>query len=173
MSRAVNPWLVLVPSVLALAACSGGSGGVGDGSLRINEVMSDNKRARVDEMGESDDYIELVNADTRPIRLSRYTIEDKSGERARLPERVLGPREVVLLFADASPDQGPDHLPFKLASAGDRLVLRGALQETDLLDLPALGPDQALMRIPNAEGPFVPCGRPSPGRPNADSCEQP
>jgi hypothetical protein len=161
----------LVWSCLTLAACGGGGGPAGEGALRINEVVSDNKRAFLDELGEADDYIELVNADARPIRLSGYTLEDKSGERARLPDRVLGPGEVVLLFADAAPDQGPEHLPFKLGSGGDRLVLRGALQESDRLEIPSLGPDQALMRVPHAEGRFVPCDRPSPGRRNADRCD--
>ena len=39
------------------------------------------------------------------------------------------------------------------------------------VDIPALGPDHAFMRVPHAEGPFVRCARPSPGRPNADVCE--
>lgn len=156
-----------------LAGCGGAAGAPGDGALRINEVVSDNQRASVDAMGEADDYIELVNADTRPIQLAGYTIEDGSGARARLPERVLAPGETLLLFADGTPEQGPGHLPFKLASSGDRLVLRATFGVEDRVEIPPLEPDQAFMRIPNATGPFVACDRPSAGRANGDRCEPP
>ena len=112
--------------------------------------------------------IELVNADTRPIELSRYILEDKSGASAHLPQRVLDPGRAFVVFADATPDQGPKHMPFKLGADGDLLVLRTASREYDRVTIPPLEPNRVFARVPHAEGPFVVCNRPSPGRTNLE-----
>ena len=112
-----------------------------DSALVINEVMSDNEGACIDNAGEADDYIELVNTGDAPVVLSAYALSDKSGTRAQLPKQMLAPGQTVLFFADGTPDQGPSHLPFKLSASGDKLVLRTALSTLEEIRIPKLEPN--------------------------------
>src|SRR6476620_5865573 len=82
-----------------------------DDPLRISEVMSSNDGAWLDERGEADDFIELVNVGAEPLDLAAYVIGDQPGKSVPLPTRSLGPGEFVVLFADDEPEQGPLHLP--------------------------------------------------------------
>src|SRR5262245_57411452 len=123
--RRARAWLAA--SLLA-AACSRDNGlPFAESALVINEVMSDNEGACIDNAGEADDYIELANTGDVPVELSVYALSDKSGTRAQLPRRELAPGETVLFFADGAPEQGASHLPFKLSASGDRVVLRTAI----------------------------------------------
>ena len=75
-----------------------------DVGLRINEVLAANDGAAVDELGESDDFIELLNVSDAPIALGALWIAD-SDHQVRLPARTLAPGEHLLLWADDAPDQ--------------------------------------------------------------------
>src|SRR5688572_27318482 len=46
--------------------------------LRINEALSDNDGVGVDELGETDDYVELYNSGAKPIALTDYRLRDSS-----------------------------------------------------------------------------------------------
>ena len=96
-----------------------------DAPLLITEIVANNEGVWVDEVGEADDFIELVNQTDAPLWLGAYSISDKASKAVPLPARVLAPREVILIWADASPHQGPAHLPFKLSSTGETLFLWG------------------------------------------------
>src|SRR5690606_33325470 len=109
------------------------------GALRLNEAMSQNDGAWVDEFGEADDWLELFNPGSQSVRLSDYRIIDGSGALVRLPEVELRSNGRIVLFADDSPEQGLLHLPFKLSSSGDELrLLDDADQVVDSLTLPEL-----------------------------------
>ncbi|MBN1607193.1 MAG: lamin tail domain-containing protein [Polyangiaceae bacterium] len=138
--------------------------------LRFNEIVSDNEGVWVDELGETDDYVELYNASDHSLELGDYWISDSSGPH-RLPEASLAPGEVQLLWADGSPKQGRLHLPFKVSSSGERLVLhdaRGSL--VDLVEVPELEAHHAYQRMPDGAGAFVDCGWATPGRLNGSAC---
>src|SRR3954463_6245144 len=83
--------------------------------LRINEVMTGNDGAWVDERGETDDFIELVNTGDRTILLSDYALGDEPDKATPLPEVELEAGATRLLWADSDPEQGALHLPFKLS----------------------------------------------------------
>jgi hypothetical protein len=137
--------------------------------LRINEVVSDNEGVFIDELGETDDYVELYNASDRTLRLSDYVIVNKKDH--ALPPIELAPGAVQLLWADGSPEQGPLHLPFKLSSSGESLVLvRHDGYEVDRVLVPPLEQHHAFARQPDGDGPFRDCGWASPGRNNGSSC---
>ncbi len=139
-------------------------------TLRINEVVSNNEGAWLDELGEADDYVEVINIGTEPVDLAHFQIRDRSGERP-LPSSKLGPSEVRLLFADDSPEQGPNHLPFKISASGEPLALvarDGAI--IDAVEVPALEEHHAFLRLPDGTGDFVDCGWATPGRPNGELC---
>src|SRR5258706_8722076 len=57
--------------------------------LRINEVMTANDGAWVDEAGQTDDFIELVNTSDHAISLSDFALSDKPGKATALPEVMV------------------------------------------------------------------------------------
>jgi hypothetical protein len=139
--------------------------------LAINEIVSVNDGIWVDEAGEDDDYVEIVNTARVPVSTAHYVLGDGSGVRAALPLRMLKPGELLLLVADATPQQGPLHLPFKISGRGDVLVLGNARGwAIDRVEVPPLEVNEALARLPSGTGQMSRCGRPSPGRPNGQTC---
>lgn len=140
-------------------------------SLRINELMASNDGAWVDELGETDDWVELVNASLQPISLTGWTLVDRSGRLGQLPELTLNPSERVVLWADGQLEQGERHLPFKLSASGDELTLRapdGAIADQVTIDTLAL--NESLARFPDASGEWERCRYASPRRSNGDEC---
>jgi hypothetical protein len=155
--------------LLSLAACNFQNRG-----LVINEVMASNDNAWHDEWGEDEDYVEVINASDRTIKIGGYVLTDGSGERSRLPDIELKPGELYMLVADKSPEQGPHHLPFRLSSTGDTLVLGDAHGfAVERLELPVLGINATLQRFPNGRGELVVCEHPSPARDNGAACAAP
>jgi hypothetical protein len=141
------------------------------GDLVINEVMSQNEGAWIDEAGEADDWVEVVNRSSRDLSLAEYALRDGAGETFALPARVLAPGESVLIWVDSDPGQGELHASFKLSAAGERLSLVDRSDvDVDAVDVPALGVNQTLARFPNAEGAPSLCRYATPGRPNPTVC---
>jgi hypothetical protein len=143
-----------------------------DDPLRINELMSSNDGAWLDEQGEADDFIELLNTGDATLELSDYVLGDRPGHAWRLPSWQLAPRAIVVLWADDEPEQGPLHLPFKLSASGDELLLgRDQGTAVDRAQLPALAPNESYARLPDGAGAFEPCRYATPERSNGESCE--
>lgn len=158
----------------ALIACMTGACNSAEHGLVINEIVSVNDGAWADEWGEDEDYIELVNTSNKPIRTGGYVLSDDSGKRAKLPDRELRPGEMMLLVADGSPEQGPMHLPFKISSQGDVLILGDAHGfAVERVEVPALAINEALLRVPHALGDLVRCSGLSPGKSNGRVCGAP
>lgn len=144
-------------------------------ALRVNEVMSANDGAWVDEAGETDDFIELINTGKRALSLADYALSDKSGEATVLPKLELAPGATVLLWADNDPEQGALHLPFKLSSSGTPVLLwaAGTCELVDKVEVPALPESESYARLPDGVGDFTICRYATPERENGDSCEPP
>ena len=158
--------LTLLCLALAQAACNFQNRG-----LVINEVMASNDNAWHDEWGEDEDYIELVNTTGHAIRLGGYVLGDASGKRSALPDVELKSGEVYMLVADAAPEQGPNHLPFRISSKGDVLVLGDAHGfAVERVELPPLGINATVQRFPNGRGELVVCDYASPAADNGPSC---
>jgi hypothetical protein len=142
--------------------------------LRINEVLSSNDGVNVDELGETDDWIELINESEQPIELAGYALNDGDGAAAALPDRTLMPGETLLLWADRGPEQGPHHLPFKLDADGEPVVLWAApCVAADVIELPALPINESYARLPDASGSPQLCRYATPGRKNGERCDPP
>lgn len=168
------------------AASGGGSSGGGNvggsggsegeplpplGDLVINEVMSRNEGAWIDEQGEADDWLELVNRSERTLELGDYGLQDAGGIRVELPARSLEPGQSVLVWVDSDPSQGELHLPFKIAAEGERLVLTDRdLVEVDWAEVPALEVNQVYARFPSGQGPLRACRYATPGSDNGATC---
>ncbi len=168
-----------------LAAC--GTGGPGDSAnpdagvtptvstaLAINEVMSANEGAWIDENGETDDWLEIVNRGTSPVALSQFWLADSAGVRVRLagPDLAAGGRRV--LWTDGDESQGQTHLPFKLSSGGDQLTLTDQIERVvDEVSVPALGSNEVFARFPDARGNWTVCRYASPEADNTSDCAPP
>lgn len=143
-------------------------------ALAINEVMADNDGAWIDETGEADDWIELINRGSESIALDDFWLQDGSGTRVRLPGGRLAPGERRLLWADGDESQGAAHLPFKLSSAGDALIVTDSEgHAVDEASIPPLATNQALARFPDGNGAFVVCRYATPLRENGSDCLPP
>jgi hypothetical protein len=154
---------------------SAASAALGEAPLRINEVMTANDGAWVDEAGETDDFIELMNTGDEPIQLASYLIGEKPGGATALPARVLAPQATVIVWADDDVAQGALHLPFKLAREGATVLLWSAPQceLVDRVDVPSLPPSESYARLPDGSGHFTQCRYATPDRANGERCEPP
>ncbi|HEX5100209.1 MAG TPA: lamin tail domain-containing protein, partial [Polyangiaceae bacterium] len=138
--------------------------------LRINEVVSNNEGVYVDERGEADDYVELINVSDHTLRLSEYVLIDHSGANS-LPSLELAPGELQVLWADEAPEQGRLHLGFRISAAGEELVLqKNTGEELDRVLVPPLADHHAYVRMPDGTGAFSDCSWASPNRENGSSC---
>ena len=183
-STVLRPWpLALVGT--ALLGCgtpsAGGSANPDAGvsppleqRLVINEVMSQNEGAWIDERGETHDWIELVNRGSERIRLGDHWLADGSGQRARLSGPDIMPGEHRLLWADGDASGRAGHLPFKLDSGGEQLVLSDAEQQTlDQVDVPELSANVVFARYPDGSGALGVCRYASPLADNGAACLPP
>ncbi|XXX77395.1 PEP/pyruvate-binding domain-containing protein [Sorangium sp. So ce134] len=144
------------------------------GDLRINEVMTGNDGAWVDEIGETDDFIELVNIGDRPLDLGRYFLGDKLGKATRLPAQTLEPGKTALFWADDTPEQGARHLPFKLSNSGARVLLWSpSCALADAMDVPELPRSESYARLPDGTGEPSICRYATPERENGETCDPP
>jgi hypothetical protein len=141
--------------------------------LRFNEIVSNNAGVWIDERGEADDYIEIINAASEPRDLGQYVIGDSSAV-VELPRITLAPNQIVLLWADGHSEQGVSHLGLKVSAQGEALTLRrhnGTI--VDQVNVPPLAAHHAYQRMPDALGPFADCGWATPARLNGDTCGPP
>lgn len=142
--------------------------------LRINEVMTANDGAWIDERGETDDFVELVNTSQNTIALGDYFLGDKPGKATRLPEVELEAGKTILLWADDEEEQGSLHLPFKLSSSGTPVLLWSeSCKLVDLVEVPELPPSESFARLPDGSGDFSICRYATPDRANGELCGPP
>ncbi len=91
--------------------------------LEISEVQTHS--ALLDERGQPSDFVELRNTGPAPVTLEGLALRDGlfTGERTYSLTGTLQPGEYRFYFADADPNQGPLHMPFKLSNEGDSVWL--------------------------------------------------
>ncbi len=125
------------------------------GSIVINEWMAFNESENTDEYGEYNDWIELFNNSNQYINLEGYFISNKVTERTKykFPTLILEPYGFKLLWADEDSLQGEFHLPFKLDSERDDLVLsRPDTSTIDYFSFNDLAYNTSISRYPNGTG---------------------
>lgn len=143
--------------------------------LVINELMSDNDAAWIDEAGEVGDYIEIANVSGRTVKLRDYALRGASGRAFEFPDAELAAGGFVVVFADDDEAQGPLHASWKLSSNGERVELfeRASGRVLDDVELPALGLNETFARFPSGTGELEVCRYASPERDNGPSCSPP
>ena len=94
--------------------------------LAINEICADNESVLADELGEYDDWIELINTTDEPISLSDYYLTDDFKDEPyqwALPDTEILPGARGVIWADKAPEQGAWHANFSLSKNGDEVSL--------------------------------------------------
>jgi len=101
--------------------------------LRITEVAASNRSGPTDSAGETEDWVELVNASDSPLSLEGYFLTDNRRRPLKWPfpsDAVLGPGERILVWCDGETDEnGAEefHAGFKLNADGDDVSVADAL----------------------------------------------
>ena len=143
-----GPFKILNPSFNS-------SNGNHPSGLVINEWMPYNESEEEDEFGEYNDWIELYNNSNQSINLQGYFLSNKANEATKyqFPNISIGSDEYLVLWADEDTLQGDLHLPFKLDSERDDIVL--ARPDTSTIDYffhHNVDSNLTQVRIPNGTG---------------------
>lgn len=96
--------------------------------LYLNEICATNKQY-VDEMRESDDWIEIYNAGSSPVDLAGMYLSDSRGKLTKwqVPEgspeqTVVAAKSYITIWADEQVEQGVMHASFALSSSKRQTV---------------------------------------------------
>jgi hypothetical protein len=116
-------------------------------NLRINEWIADPISGQ--------DWFELYNRDTAPVELSGLALTDDpslagQGKYRISPLSFIADRGWVKWIADEQPEQGPNHVNFRLDRAGELLRIYGPFQNLiDSVDFGWQPPGASLGRWPD------------------------
>lgn len=174
MRRLVLPTLSCL--ALSIAACGADPTTTDDpraGQVKINEVMASNGAACADDIGEFDDWIELINTGDADVALDGIAISDDRTvfDKAALDGLTIPAGGRLLLVADGTPAQGPLHLPFRLSAAGEELLLFIGEAPIDEVTWTSALTDVSLARFPDGSGDFSTCALSTCGAENGATCE--
>jgi CotH kinase protein/FlgD Ig-like domain/Lamin Tail Domain len=141
--------------------------------LELNEVMAENDTTIADGFGEFDDWLEFFNGTNVVVSLDSLYVTDDLAFPTR--HRLAGGLQVepfnhLVLWADGSPEQGPDHLNFDLSENGDAIHVFAPDGKTLLISFqfPRQIPDVSVARDPDGGNNWVYSAVPTPGSRNGD-----
>ncbi|HEY5913715.1 MAG TPA: lamin tail domain-containing protein [Verrucomicrobiae bacterium] len=132
--------------------------------LKINEWLADGLFLA------NNDFIELFNADSLPVLVGGCYFSDAEGAPALSPIPALSfiaPTNYLPFIADSDPQQGADHLAFKLdPNVGIVILSDSTLQRIDAINYGPQTTDVSQGRSPNGSDILVSFAVPTPGAPN-------
>lgn len=101
----------------------------------INELLASNQTTKKDENNGYGDWFELYNQGDEAISLFGMYVSDdiKNPRKWRLGNISIPAKGFVLLWADGDPEQGSNHLGFKLNADGEELALFDTDDKQNLL----------------------------------------
>jgi hypothetical protein len=127
--------------------------------------MADNQTTLLDEGGDYDDWIELVNRGAEAASTAGLYLTDDLAARNQwpVPDTTLPAGSVLLIWADDEVAEGKWHATFRLSAAGEEIGLfqGSALELVDSTIFGPQRPDTSLARTP--DGAWVPDPTPTPG----------
>lgn len=142
--------------------------------LFINEVMASNGTIIADEFLEFDDWVEIYNAGNA-INLAGFFLSDNPDNLTKwqfpddAPEFTTVPSGGHLIFwCDNQPEQGPNHVSFKLSSDGEFAILVAPDGETiiDFIEFDEQQRDISYGRQSDGNATWTFFNVPTPGEPN-------
>ena len=92
----------------------------------INEIMSSNSSAIMDDFNEFDDWIEIYNPNDSPINLSGKYLTDKRDNLTKweFPQgMIIQPNEYKIIWCDEDQVQGNIHTNFRINSSGEYIAI--------------------------------------------------
>ena len=126
------------------------------GQIQINEIFADNGDCCLDEVDETEDYLELINIGPSPIDLAGYYFGDQDGGSvipSGSPEiTTISSGGLLLLWFDQDLEQGPLHVDAKLNNDGETIL--GINNEGDTIFNITYGPqseDITFAAVPDGE----------------------
>ncbi len=148
------------------------------GDLVINEFLAANQNGLLDEDGEAQDWIEILNRGTNRVDLAGWSLTDNADEPGQwiFPARPLEPGEYLVVFAsgkDRKPNaSGTLHTNFKLGANGEYLGLFSP--ESPRVAISELAPKYPEQRNDysygrDSQGAWRYFNSPTPGGPNGAS----
>ena len=140
----------------------------------INEFLASNQSGLEDNLGETEDWIELFNNSNTPVDLAGWTISD-GGIPHIFSSEIIDPGQYLVVFASGEVGRsqpGEPHVGFKLGASGESLELRSP---SGVLSLPGwVSPDEFpaqqedLSYGVGSDGALFFFTTPTPGAPNGD-----
>lgn len=142
---------------------------VGKAQVRINEVLAVNRTAFSD-AGAFPGYVELYNAGTNDVNISRWRISDDVSNISRayiFPNNtIIQAQSYLMVFCDLNTNTPGFHTGFDLSPQGEVISLfSAALEFRDHVTFGFQVADHSIGRHPEGTGPFQ-LGLPSPGARN-------
>ncbi|MAG55368.1 MAG: hypothetical protein CMJ83_03670 [Planctomycetes bacterium] len=110
----------------------------------VNEILAKNVNGILDEVGEHEDWFELVNATASAMDLSGFWLTDDvaAPQKWAIPSgTILLPGDTLLVWADNEPTDGPYHATFRIDDAGEQIAIFQPDGVT-LQDVVTFGPQQ-------------------------------
>ena len=149
--------------------------------LVINEFLAVNNTVLIDtdELNGDpyDDWVEIYNAGNESMNLAGMYFDDNHEilhqVPAGFPETIVESGEYKIVWFDNEPDEGPLHIPEKLAASGDSIFLYD-INSMDLLNFHLFGTQSADIsegRFPNGSETWQLFESPTPGSENVLECE--
>ena len=130
-------------------------------TLRINEWLADAQFVA------RNDFLELYNPDPLPVALGGLFLSDAAGAPARhpiAPLSFIAAKGYAEFIADSDPEQGANHLSFKLSPDVGLLLLSSPdLELIDAVNYGAQRTDVSEGRSPNGADTFTTFAQPTPG----------
>lgn len=122
----------------------------------LNEFLMINDTVNMDESGEYDDWMEIVNPTEEPLDVSGFGLTDGLADDKEpwvFPDgTVIMPRKLLLIWCDDDPDQGSFHATFKLSSSGETVSLVDTAGDlVDEVVVPSLPADTSWARAQNGQ----------------------
>ena len=102
--------------------------------IQINEFMADSGDCCLDDFGEEEDFVEIINVGSSPIDISGYFFgdgNDGSFIPSGFPElTTVDAGGVLVIWYDRDVDQGPLHIDAKLNNSGESVIILNAEGDT-------------------------------------------
>ena len=94
--------------------------------IQINEIFADNGSCCLDDFGEPEDFVEIINLSADPINLAGYYFGDLNGGTIideASPELTIVPSGgLKVLWFDEDEEQGLFHIDAKLNNSGENII---------------------------------------------------
>ena len=123
--------------------------------IRINELMSRNDTALIDNTGAYSDWLEIINDENSPVDLTGWQLSTLDSPLAAFifPDVTLSPGQCLLVYASGQDVRDSFHAPFKLSASGETVLLTDPFGvQADSVELPALSANEVWARDTESGG---------------------